>query len=243
MSKSKGYIKLYRDVLTHWVYDDEILFRAWINLLLTANHTDNKVMFGGDLITIHSGETLTSLRKLSESWKCGLKKTRSIIDILEKEQMIIRKSVKKGTQKGTLLTIVNYGVYQVSGHTKENGEEYGEEHGEGTQTIMNKECLTNDKESEGHAPTLIDIQNYCFKKNITMSDIAQQRFYTWLLSDIGQHYLSCWGKRLELWVAEDKDREAKQPKQIKKNQALEFAQREYTEEQINALERKKLGLA
>lgn len=112
MAKDKGYIKLFRDVLGHWVYDDEILFRAWIYLLLTANHSDKEVMFNGSLITIHRGELLTSLRKLSDEWKCGLKKTRSIIELLERAHMILRKSAKKGTQKGTLLTIVNYGVYQ-----------------------------------------------------------------------------------------------------------------------------------
>ena len=212
MSKSKGYIKLYRDILSHWVYDDEILFRAWVHLLLTANHSDNKVMFDGELITIHTGEMLTSLRKLSESWKCGYKKTRNIIDILEREHMITRKSAKKGTQKGTLLTIVNYEIYQSLGHTEESTEESTEE----TQTINDKEFTKNDKErgKRKKPPTLTDIKEYCSLKNKNMTELAQKKFYTWLLSEKGKYYLPVWEDRLDIWNEEDEQRESEKPKNI-----------------------------
>ena len=241
MSKSKGYVKIYRDILNHWVYDDEILFRAWINLLLTANHSEKKVMFDGELITIHTGETLTSLRQLSEKWKCGLKKTRSIINILEKEQMITRKSVKKGTQKGTLISIVNYGVYQDLGHTKETAEGTTEGTTEGTQTINNKECVNNVKERERvkNAPTLADIKEYCLKNNKGAPELSMQKFYTWLLTENGKRYISHWPERLEIWIAEDKEREKMQPKT---NKALDYSQREYSDRFIEIVEKKKLGI-
>ena len=251
MSKNKGYIRLYKDILEHWVYGDEILFRAWINLLLTVNYSDNKIMFDGELITVHTGETLTSLRKLADKWKCSTKKARNILDILEKEQMITLKKCKKGT----LLTIVNYGFYQDSGHTKETVSDTMNDTVSDTMNahnkIINNTELTNNgiKEREGaRAP-------HGRYSNVLLSDEE--------LTDLQKKYPGMWKDEIESlsnymathathykpdahykillnWCEKDKNSPAIQHKQ---NQALNYSQREYTKDQIDAIERRKLGLA
>ena len=112
-----GWIKVYRDLEKHWLWEDKPFSRgqAFINLLMMANHQDNKILFNGDLIEVKRGQRITSLRKLSEEWGWSTKKTKKFLELLEKDNMV---TVKTDNKK-TLVTIVNYGVYQDGGNTEE----------------------------------------------------------------------------------------------------------------------------
>lgn len=108
--KDKGFIALYRDVLDHWLWDDKPFSRgqAWIDLLLTVNHTDKKIMFNGELTTIKRGQTITSIRQLCDRWGWSNNKVTRFLKMLESEQMLTRKS----DTKKTVITIDNYGFWQ-----------------------------------------------------------------------------------------------------------------------------------
>src|SRR5699024_9047311 len=82
-------------------------FEAWIDLLMRANHKDNKVVLGNELIDVKKGQFITSELKLMESWRWGKSKTRNFLSLLEKDGMI----VKKSDRKKTTITICNYSVY------------------------------------------------------------------------------------------------------------------------------------
>jgi len=108
--KDKGFIALYRDVLDHWLWDDKPFSRgqAWIDLLLTVNHTDKKIMFNGELTTIKRGQTITSIRQLCDRWGWSNNKVTRFLKMLESEQMLTRKS----DTKKTVVTIDNYSFWQ-----------------------------------------------------------------------------------------------------------------------------------
>ncbi len=108
--KDKGFIALYRDILDHWLWDDKPFSRgqAWIDLLLTVNHTDNKIMFNGELITVKRGQTITSIRKLCDRWGWSNNKVTRFLKMLEDERMLTRKS----DTKKTVITIDNYSFWQ-----------------------------------------------------------------------------------------------------------------------------------
>ena len=108
--KDKGFIALYRDVLDHWLWDDKPFSRgqAWIDLLLTVNHTDKKIMFNGELTTIKRGQTITSIRQLCDRWGWSNNKVTRFLKMLESEQMLTRKS----DSKKTAITIDNYSFWQ-----------------------------------------------------------------------------------------------------------------------------------
>ena len=111
MADSKGWIKTYRKIQDCWIWQIDKPFderSAWIDLLLTANHKDVKMLFNGELITVKRGQIITSIRKLSEKWKWNKDKTLKFFRLLESDRMIERDSDKFRT----LLTIVNYEVYQ-----------------------------------------------------------------------------------------------------------------------------------
>lgn len=110
---SFGWIKLYRKIQECeflWDSNDEPFDRrsAWIDLLLLANHDDKRTHFNGKGITIKAGQRLTSMRMLGERWHWGRERVRRYLDSLQEEGMIVRES---DTHK-TLITIVNYEVYQ-----------------------------------------------------------------------------------------------------------------------------------
>ena len=113
-----GWIKLHREIQDCWIWEDKEPFdkrSAWIDLLITANHSDKKILFNGELITIKRGQILTSVRRLSEKWKWSANKVYRFIKLLESDEMLQKESNKDRT----LLTIVNYGFYQ---HLENSGE-------------------------------------------------------------------------------------------------------------------------
>lgn len=121
-----GWIRLYRKLQECWVWEDKEPFdkrSAWIDLLLTANHADAKLLFNGELITVQRGQILTSVRKLSVKWKWSVNKVYRFLKLLESDKMLQKESNKDRT----LLTIVNYSVYQGGDYTNEytNGNSDG----------------------------------------------------------------------------------------------------------------------
>ena len=121
MSTDKGYIKIYRDIRDHWIWEvrpyDKA--RAWIDLIMTANHEKKTILFDGRLMTIERGQHMTSLKTLAARWGWTRSKVKRFLDVLKSEQMINTKR----NRNGTLITIVNYGIYQGSRNTKRNTDE------------------------------------------------------------------------------------------------------------------------
>lgn len=61
MGKEKGWISLSRSIVDNWVWDNGEQFsrgQAWIDLLLSANHEDRKIMFDGKPLLVKRGSLL-----------------------------------------------------------------------------------------------------------------------------------------------------------------------------------------
>jgi hypothetical protein len=117
----QGWIKLHRKVKCHWLFTENrtfTKFEAWIDLLLEVNHKGNKFMLGHELVEVQKGQTITSVRKLCERWGWSNSKVTQFLKLLQSDNMI---HVESDTKK-TVITIVNYGVYQVEGDAKNDSE-------------------------------------------------------------------------------------------------------------------------
>ena len=99
--KKQGYIKLYRDVRDHWIWNDRPFSRgqAWIDLIMLVNHEDRKFMFMGSLTTVKKGSKITSLRQLSERWGWSKDKVAHFLDVLEEDGMLTQLRDSKKTLK------------------------------------------------------------------------------------------------------------------------------------------------
>lgn len=153
-----GFIKLDRNIFEHWIFQDAEKFRAFVDLIQLARWKDEKLLVGNELIIIPRGSYYTSELKLAERWGWSRNKTREFLKLLESEKMI----TKKGTSKGTTVTVENYRVYQDEGTTKDTTKEHQKDNEKTTESTSNgqqkdserytkeeyKEYIRKDKERE-----------------------------------------------------------------------------------------------
>jgi DNA-binding transcriptional regulator YhcF (GntR family) len=148
----QGYIKDYRKELDSAIWMMPPLYhRIWQYLKYMVNHQENKIpMKDGTFLTIKPGQHLTSVREIAKNvgWYEGVKwkepnpKTVStILDWLEKQSMI-KIDRGKGNKQYTLITLINWDLYQlndVEGNSKVTDREH-------LADINNndKECIKND---------------------------------------------------------------------------------------------------
>lgn len=110
MSTDKGYVKVYRDIRDHWIWQDKpFSFQAaWIDLILVVNHEKKTILFNDSVIAVDKGQHMTSIAILAARWGWSRGKAKRFIDKLESEHMI----ATKRNGNGTLLSLIKYEDYQ-----------------------------------------------------------------------------------------------------------------------------------
>ena len=140
MAKSKGWIKIERDIVDHWVFQDAEYFRAWMLILLMANHEEKTILIDKTPTKLPPGSFHSSIQKLAKRLNWDKRKMARLLDSLENEKMLS----SKRTSHGTTFFVENWGKYQ--SQRTANGTADGTSDGtaDGTQTRM----IKNDKEGE-----------------------------------------------------------------------------------------------
>lgn len=116
-----GWIKLYRSIMNHWIWDVREAFckrAAFVDLLMLVNKEDKEIEFDNKLILVKRGERITSLKYLSERWGWSTTKLNNFLKLLEEDKII---SLKKDSRK-TLIKVCNYQDYQVHISPEKNRE-------------------------------------------------------------------------------------------------------------------------
>ena len=99
-----GYIKLYRKMTKWQWYSDEVMFRVFMHLLLTANY---EPAYWRD-VKIERGQTVVSLAKLGATLNYSKDTVLKALKRLESSGEITRRP----TARYTIITISNYNEYQ-----------------------------------------------------------------------------------------------------------------------------------
>ena len=131
-----GWIKIHREIQDHWIWQERREFsklEAWLDILLTVNHADNKVLINNKLYTVKRGESLNSLVTWSKRWNWSKSRVKRFFDLLQKQSMIELKS----DQNTTHLTVCNYDSYQGERNTNET-QTKRRRNADETQTDTNK---------------------------------------------------------------------------------------------------------
>lgn len=112
MSKTKGYILLWRDIqdCELWKAEPFTKIQAFIDLLLTANYESKSILLGNEVIQAEKGSVITSELKLMERWRWSKEKVRNYLRLLERLEMIERRP----DRKKTIIVIRNYEKYQTA---------------------------------------------------------------------------------------------------------------------------------
>ena len=136
---AQGWIKLHRSIREHWIWQDRPFSRgqAWVDMLLMANHKDNKVLVDGMPRLIRRGQFLTSLEKLGDNWGWDRRKVKRFLVALSNDGMLSYEM----SRHGTVVTLINYDNFQGNGTADGTSDSPADGSAEGIQTIMNK----NDK--------------------------------------------------------------------------------------------------
>ena len=107
------WIKLYRDITKHWVFDDANYLKAWITILIETNHEKHGTVIKGTPVICERGQkaysTTTWAKLFGNGWT--RQKVRTFFKHLELDNMIIIEELKTITTK---LTVCNYDTYQSS---------------------------------------------------------------------------------------------------------------------------------
>lgn len=116
----QGWVKLHRKMRECWLWSENEPFdkrSAWVDLLLSANHADNKTLMNNNLTLVKRGSFITSEVKLSERWKWDRGKVRRFLKLLESDNMLKKEATSR---LYITITIINYDIYQ--GTTSESVE-------------------------------------------------------------------------------------------------------------------------
>ena len=98
----EGWLKLYRSIQNHWLWEDKPFSRgqAFVDLLLMANHKDNKILFNGELIEIKRGSRITSLSNTEVTQKKIKKNSKEIQKKTNKNDKEVYKNDKERKEGG-----------------------------------------------------------------------------------------------------------------------------------------------
>lgn len=185
----QGFIKLHRKLQDCWIWEIDKPFderSAWIDLLLSANHTDVKIPFNGELVLVERGQFITSVRKLSEKWKWNKDKVLKFLRLLESDKMIKRDSDKFRT----LITIENYDIYQDKEDTErtQDGTHQGTADGHDTDTTRTRrghEPATNKNVKNDKNDKNDKEYNYCSEPKEDLA--SEQPVITLTLNDKSEY--------------------------------------------------------
>ena len=190
-----GWIKLDREITSHWIFEDSWKFRNWIDLLTLVNHSEQKVNIKGTVLTCYRGQTLCSLDTFARRWKCDKSKVRRFLKLLEDDSMIELKSEHITTR----LTICNYDTYQGEGNADET-QMKRKRHKDETQMTPNKNDNNEKKErSIFKAPTLEDLKSFCLENNLELNASDFINYYDsngWM---VGKNKMKDWKATVRRW--------------------------------------------
>ena len=171
-----GWIKLDREITSHWIFKDEWKFRNWIDLLTLVNHSEQKVNIKGTVLTCKRGETLCSLDTLARRWNCDKSKVRRFLKLLESDSMIELKSEHITTR----LTICKYDTYQGERNEDETQVKHKRNASE-TQMTPNK---NDKKENNNTIPEFSEFLAYALEKKPKINQIdLRLKYDSWKESD------------------------------------------------------------
>lgn len=165
-----GWIKLYRDVRSNWVWQNSDYLKWWLDILLEVNHTDTKFVIKSKLYECKRGQKLYSLDTWAKRWKTNKSKARSFLMLLQSDGMI---ELKNETQT-TRLTVCNYDSYQDERNANETETKRISNANE-TETKSIQECNNDNNEKNENkrvvnkftAPQLLEVESYFIENGYT----------------------------------------------------------------------------
>ena len=128
-----GWIKMYRKIEDNPVVcKDNDYYRVWHHLLYNATHQERVVIFNNQKMTIYPGQYITGRKLIAGKCNVSESKVERILKWFETDHQIEQQK----TNKGRLITILKWGLYQ-------NIEQQNEQIVGNTRAILEQKTITN----------------------------------------------------------------------------------------------------
>ena len=103
-----SWIKLFRDINKHWIWQNSDYLKWWLDIILEVNHAPAKVVINNKIYDCNRGEKLYSLDTWAIRWGTNKSKVRRFLQLLQNDNMIVLKSETQTTR----LIVCKYDTYQ-----------------------------------------------------------------------------------------------------------------------------------
>jgi len=162
----RGYIILWRCIRDNHFWQDKPFdrSRAWIDLLMMANHTDGIIRSRGISVPVSRGQVGTSEVVMADKWGWSRGKVRRFLAELRKQGQI----VQQNSNVNSLITITNYDLYQMVSTADDTANSTAD----GQQTVQQtdskqypkKECkrMERNEENENTSSYKMTINDFSF---------------------------------------------------------------------------------
>ena len=155
ISENKGWVKIYRKLLDNPISKKPNYLSIFIYLLLKVNHKDNDIILEGKKTIIKRGQFLTSIFSIPEFFNLSTSTVSRILKYLETERII----EKLSTNKYSLITVLNYNLYQ------------------DPESIFENKSKTDQKQKELLRNEIMEISNFA-----TSGEVIERNFFIMLWS-------------------------------------------------------------
>lgn len=116
----QGWVKLHRKICNSFVWTNADQLKLWLLILMKASHDNHRFLFNGKQVDVSSGQLVTGRDALAFEFNDGVSRDHRVVartlwrwvKQFEKEKMLSIKS----TAKYSVITVINYGLYQESDH-------------------------------------------------------------------------------------------------------------------------------
>lgn len=156
-----GFIFLHRQIKDHWIWNDPIKLKWWLDILFYVNFENKKVNIGNQIFECNRGQSIMSLQNWAIRWNATKGKARSFLELLQKDNMITLENLTKTTR----LTVCNYELYQSAAHADETLTKRKQNAGE-TLTDTTKEREESKEKEEATWKTDFEIYKLSLKTEL-----------------------------------------------------------------------------
>lgn len=105
-----GWIKISKDIVNHWLWNDAERLKWWLDILMLAAWEDRQTLVGKRLVDVKRGQLIASLSYLCARWKRSRNMVEPFLNMLIEEKMI----TKDVANNIAIITVTNYERYQAN---------------------------------------------------------------------------------------------------------------------------------
>lgn len=123
-----GWIKLHREIVDHWIYQDAEYLKVWLEMLVRARYWDESgtELVGDQLVKVDRGEFIFGRPKWSKRLGISEQRLKTLIQKMIKDEMI---EVVQKFPRCTLYRIKNYEKFNQQDNQQSNQQESQQQQG------------------------------------------------------------------------------------------------------------------